>query len=428
MPEKLRPESLELNTGLKLVLINLPNFHSLTNFLVIRSGSRYEDRSTSGLAHFLEHMVFKGTEHFPDTLAVARSIEEIGGYFNAWTANDHTAYWNVVPSAGWQAGLTMPFELAFRPSLRDDDLDRERGVIIEEIRRIQDDPASLVDDEIGKVLFLEHPLGRSIIGTEENIGNFSIEQLRHYRQTHYHLGQSLMIVIGDLQGKDIAGELGQLTDGLPRARPSQAAPFTSPSRLGLRVINKKTDQTHFMLGLADSRFALTDGSLFIAEVLNTVLGQGMSSRLFLNIREAKGLAYSIHSQLTSFEETGALTVYGGVNTEKIDLSLQALDEELNRLAAELVPSDELNKAKALIQGRLGLNQDNPLELAKWYGTGSLLGADITLEEAKEKVEAVNAEQVQSLAREVFDRRRRVLTVVGPYKKETPFRRFLGLTS
>ncbi|KKU43673.1 MAG: Processing protease [Berkelbacteria bacterium GW2011_GWA2_46_7] len=171
---RISPKFETLPNGLQLVLIDLPSFHSVTNFLVIRSGSRYEDASNNGIAHFLEHMVFKGTKKYSNTSQLAEAIEGVGGYFNAWTANDHTAYWNSVPLSAWQRGIEVPFELAFNALLRPDDLERERGVIIEEIRRMRDDPSSFVDDLLGTVLFPNHPLGNSVIGSESNIQKMTI--------------------------------------------------------------------------------------------------------------------------------------------------------------------------------------------------------------------------------------------------------------
>src|SRR3990167_3209585 len=211
---KLKPHFEKLPNGLTLVLVDLPGFHSLTNFLVIRSGSRYEDKKNNGVAHFLEHMVFKGTTKYPDKLDIAQSIEGVGGYFNAWTSNDHTAYWNTVPLAAWQRGIEVPFELAFNAILRKEDLEHERGVIIEEIRRMNDDPSSQVEDQLGEILFPNHPLGLSVIGTEERIEKMTIEQFKQYRSTYYHPAQALFICVGNIGNRDIKAEVVKLTKDL----------------------------------------------------------------------------------------------------------------------------------------------------------------------------------------------------------------------
>ncbi|HSX42316.1 MAG TPA: pitrilysin family protein [Candidatus Saccharimonadales bacterium] len=421
-------EQSQLKNGLKIIKINLPNFHTITNFLVIRSGSRYEDKKVNGIAHFLEHMVFKGTKSFADTKVIAEALEGVGGYFNAWTSQDHTAYWNIVPAAQWQMGIQMASELAFYPKLPAADLERERGVIIEEIRRMNDDPASLVDDLLGPILFPSSPLGYSVIGSEEIIKSVTIEDFKKYHAAHYLPSQAAFVCVGNLDGKDIDGEIEKLLGGFAAGEVSQPESVTTPSKAALKVLNKKTDQTHFILGMADPIMRLNEKKRFIAAVLNGVLGHGMSSRLFLNIREKKGLAYSISSYFQPFEDTGVIQVSGGVNTEKVHQTLEALDEELLRLQTELVSPEELKKAKNHINGSFDLSADRPVDMATWYGTSWLLGMTETYEEAKVAVEKVTAEQVREMAKLLFVKDRQVLAVIGPYDDTKKFEDFLGVSA
>jgi len=423
---KLKPHFEKLPNGLTLVLVDLPGFHSLTNFLVIRSGSRYEDKKNNGVAHFLEHMVFKGTTKYPDKLDIAQSIEGVGGYFNAWTSNDHTAYWNTVPLAAWQRGIEVPFELAFNAILRKEDLEHERGVIIEEIRRMNDDPSSQVEDQLGEILFPNHPLGLSVIGTEERIEKMTIEQFKQYRSTYYHPAQALFICVGNIGNRDIKAEVVKLTKDLKPKAVTKPQFFTGVSKKGLKLLNKKTDQTHFMLALSDPQWASGNKEAYVGVVMNAILGRGMSSRLFLNIREKKGLAYSIHSSFEDFEETGAIVIDGGVNTKKIEQTLAAIDEELASLRTDLVGEEELAKAKALIVGSFEMSADRPIDLARWYGTGRLLGDDTSIEEAAKAVQAVTSEQIRTLAKKTLIKERQVLSVIGPYENDRIFKKFLGI--
>jgi len=413
-----------LKNGLRLLTVNLKGFSSITNFLAIRSGSRYETLENNGIAHFLEHMVFKGTEKYPETVSIAEAIEGSGGYFNAWTANDHTCYWNTVPKSSWEKGIEVPFELAFRALLRPEDLEREKGVIIEEIRRMQDDPSSLVNDYFGQVLFPNHPLGYSIIGSEERIKSMTIEHFRDYRDSHYRPSQAIFICMGDLENVDVKKAVEKLTNDLSSKPISKPQKYLQVSQKNLSFHSKKTDQTHFILGVADPILAPDGGNEAVAEVLNAVLGRGMSSRLFLNIREKKGLAYSIHSDYHTFEDIGLVQIYGGVNTDKIALTLEALDEELLKLSTDLVGDRELTKAKTYVAGSYDMKADRPIDIARWYGVGRLLGDEQTFDEAKAKVLAVTAEEVQSLASKIFQKDRRVLAVIGPQKNDAVFRKFL----
>ena len=415
-----------LGNGLKVVAIDLPGFHSVTNFLCIRSGSRYEDQTNNGVAHFLEHMVFKGTEKFPDTLSVAQSIEGIGGHFNAWTSNDHTAYWNTVPHDEWQRGIEVPFELAFRPLMRTTDLERERGVIVEEIRRMRDEPASYVDDILGSVLFPDSSLGLSVIGTEERIKKMTLEQFQDYRAKYYHSAQSVFVVAGNLHGKDIFAEVERLTKTLQSKPVTKPSFVSSPSSKAVKLHTKKTDQTHFMLAVTDPTLGLHGPEQYVATILNAVLGQGMSSRLFLNIRERQGLAYAIRSYFSPFEDTGVIQIYCGVNTEKVSATLTALEHELSRLQNEPVGADELSKAIRMVTGSYDLTADSPSELARWYGSTRLMGLDDNLEQSKKELEAVSAEQIQELAKKVLGKERQVIAVIGPYDDDAQFRKFLNL--
>ena len=386
-----------LPNGLTVVEIDLPHFQGITNLLVIRSGSRYETPANHGVAHFLEHLVFKGTKSYPTSRLIAEAIEGVGGYFNAWTSYDSTAYWNIVPAKFLALGLQVPLELAFQPLLRSEDLERERGVIIEEIRRINDDPASLIGDISQEMTFGAHPLGRSVIGTEQSIGALTIKDVRDYQKTHYNPGQAYMIVAGNIGALNVKEQVWQQVQAIKKQSVSQFESFEGLTTKGVKVVNRPTDQAHFVLSLCDSSFALTSPDRFTAVLLNTVLGSGMSSRLFLNIREEKGLAYSIHSGLSLYEDTGEISIYGGVTTGKVGEALAAVDEELARLAKEPVGLAELTKVKNLLVGSFELSADRPLDLASWYGISWLLGMKEICAQAKAAIEVVTVEQIQKLA-------------------------------
>jgi predicted Zn-dependent peptidase len=415
-----------LPNGLKLVAIDLPGRRSLTSFLAIRSGSRYETPENNGIAHFLEHLVFKGTAKYPSNESVASAIERIGGTLNAWTDFDHTAYWNIVPAASWQVGTEMPFELAFAPQLRADDIERERGVIIEEIRMLQDDPARYVHDIATELLYRTHPLGQPIIGSEQTVTAMSAAQFAAYRQQFYHAGHSVFVVAGDLSSAPIleavrarASAVATGTETLPKA-------LKSTSTCDVQLLTKSTDQTHFVLGTADPNIGLTgDGDRMATLVLNTILGRGMSSRLFLNVREKQGLAYSIHSHVATLEDGGSLSVYGGVNTEKALQALEAVKTELRRLKEEPVSATELTDAKNYINGANDMQADQGMTLATWYGTDWLLGRWESHDELAQAINEVTAERIMTVAQQLFAPERMILAVIGPQTNASPFTELLS---
>jgi predicted Zn-dependent peptidase len=419
------PNRLELPNGFRIVTIDLPGRRSLTNFLALRSGSRYEEGGNNGVAHFLEHVVFKGTDKFPSNDVLAQAIEGVGGTLNAWTDFDHTAYWNIVPGFEWRVGLEMPLELAFRPRVRDEDIERERGVIIEEIRMLQDDPARYVYDLATTQIFAGNALARPIIGNEATIKAMTPAQFQAYRDRFYTPSQAVFVVVGDLEGKDIVGTLKAAVSSL------EPKPVTLPTRLesqsprSVNLLTKSTDQTHFIIGTAHPSLGLDNTKeRYASSVLNTVLGQGMSSRLFLEVREKQALAYSINSSLGTLEDAGTLVIYGGVNTAKTAQALKATSRELQRLQSEKVPRDELERAKAQIIGGNDIKADSGLSLATWYGTDWLLGRWETHDEVAAGVNAVSAADVQALAAELFQPEHLTLAMIGPHESADTFAEIL----
>jgi len=414
----------KLPGNLSLVLIDLPDRRSLASFLVLQSGSRYETKSTNGLAHFFEHIAFKGTRKFSDTEALARQIEGSGGYFNAWTANDHTCYWNTVPANQWQNGVEIALELAFFPLIREADVDRERGVIIEEIRRINDDPASLVDDLLGGALFPNHPLGWSVAGNEENIRQIPQAEFVNYHRSHYLPNRAVLALVGPVKDLPVADFVRSV---LGEKWSNTKQDFLALANQNREVIirQKKTDQTHLMLGMALPDLALTGDQRSTAAMLNMILGQGMASRLFMAIREKLGLAYAVHSSFHQFQDTGLVAIYAGLNNTKIDQAVETLDSELEKLIKEPVGQKELDNARSALLGALEIAADQPLDLARWYGVSWLLGAQSTIEEEAKNLEAVTIEQIQELAGTLLVRKNRGLAVVGDYPDKKRFFRLVG---
>ncbi len=406
--------------GFRLVFVHLPGRRSITSFLAIKSGSRHETAAENGIAHFLEHLVFKGTQKYPSNVEVANAIESVGGTLNAWTDHDHTAYWNIVPRSHADTGIELPFELAFRPKIRSADIERERGVITEEIRMIHDDPASFVRDVSSQLTFAGHPLAQPIIGTEETVAAMSHEQFSRYRQRFYVASQSVLVVAGDLT-PEIIKRAEQLSDEIPSGEVAVTAPLTQPSKSQVTLRTKPTDQTHFVLATADPTLGLvSETDRHTLTVLNTILGRGMSSRLFCEVRERQGLAYSIHSYVQTFEDAAALSVYGGVTTEKADQALAAVLKELDRLCDEPVSAAELTNAHNCITGANDIQADSGMSAAMWYGTDWLLGRWETHDEVATKIRSVTPTMIQELAQRLSARDRLTLALIGPQTESEPF--------
>lgn len=410
-----------LPNGARLVTIDLPGRRSLTSFLAIRSGSRYETTDNSGIAHFLEHLVFKGTKKYPTNAAVAGAIESIGGTLNAWTDFDHTAYWNIVPARSWRVGVEIPFELAFEPLIRQKDIERERGVITEEIRMLQDDPAGYVRDLATELVYGQHPLSRPIIGTEATVAAMTAEQFNDYRRRFYVAPHAVFVVAGDLSNAEVVGWAREKLSAVATGGLIAPEPYTVSSSHQIKLLTKPTDQTHFVVSTADPLFGLhSDQDRFVADVLNTILGRGMSSRLFLNVREKRGLAYSISSHIHTLEDGGALSIYGGVNTQKATEALAAVRDELQVLCDAPVSASELRDAQNFITGANDMRADRGMALATWYGTDWLLGRWETHDDVSKAINAVTAEDIRRVARQIFDPARLVIAAIGPQTDESIF--------
>lgn len=423
---EVRVETSVFANGLKLIKINQPHLHSFTSMLIVRCGSRYETDDESGMAHFLEHLVFKGTKKFPNSKLIAEAIEGIGGYFNAWTASDHTAYWSVVPSVQWYRGVEMVCELAFAPKFTNEDVNRERNVILEEISRINDDPSTLVDDVITAELFKGNSLSRPIIGSPQTVGSMNHKAISQFYNDNYLASRSCLVCVGDLETIDFNEIIERYTASNTGVMLREPEIFRGPSTPGLNVVTKSTDQIHLIIGMADDQLSLCRKENYIGIVLNTILGRGMSSRLFMTLREKQGLAYAVNSQIASFEDTGAMLIYAGVSPNKLEQALDSIEKELDQMANKPVDASELEKAKALLIGSYEMSADRPVELAKWYGIGELLNDIDTLEEAKVAVNQVTLEQIQEFAKRLFDKSRRALAVVGPITDSEKLKKFVQL--
>lgn len=411
-----------LANGITIVTIDLPHFHSVNNALITRSGSRSEEIGEHGLAHFLEHLMFKGTSSYPTSAALAEALEQVGGYSNAWTSYDNTVYWNVVPRSQYKLGVQLPLEMAFRPLLQDVEINRERSVIIEEIRRTNDDPASLIWDISQQTTYGPTPLGRPILGTAESVLALTPEQIRSYHAKHYTPDQTYVLAVGGIS--DIPNFMDYITaqyQDLPAKIGRVYEPFTGQSQHTVRVVSRPTEQAHCIIAVTDPAFALTSAKQYADAVLDTILGTGMSSRLFMNVRERKGLAYSVYSRLSYYEEVGDLSIYAGVTVDKIDDALAAISEELTDLATTLVSEAELDKAKNMLLGSFDISSDSPHDLISWYGTSAMLGMKLTREEAKAHIKQVTAEQVRDLAKRIFVESRLSITVIGPYEADRIFK-------
>ncbi|HEY8868689.1 MAG TPA: pitrilysin family protein [Candidatus Limnocylindrales bacterium] len=420
-------ERTALPDGPRVISARLPGSRSVSMAAYVLAGSRFEAPEQAGVAHFMEHLTFKGTAAFPTTRAISEAIEGVGGSFNAATDRESTVYWVRVPSREAARGLAVLGELICRPKLDQTEIERERAVIVEEIRSYLDDPTEYAQILFQQAMFGEGPLGREICGDEAGIRSLPDATIRQFWQTAYRPCNIVVAVAGDLDHASAVeladGAFGRGNGHVPGFAPAPPVPAGERYLFGRR----DTSQAQLVVGIPALRRDHRDA--WALGVLSAILGDGMSSRLFLSVREERGLAYDISSGLAEYADVGVLEVSAGVDPRGMGDALDAILAELIRLRDELVPADELARAKAYIGGGMELRMDETRHLAAWLGGQEALHDRVlTIEEALAEVEAVTAEDVRRLAADLFREDGLRLAVVSPARYARGIERHLRLAA
>jgi predicted Zn-dependent peptidase len=393
-------ERTALPHGPRVISSRLAGARSVSIAAYVLAGSRLETPEEAGVAHFMEHITFKGTAAYPSTRAISEAIEGVGGSFNAATDRESTVYWVRVPRREAQRAMDVLGELIVRPVLSTTEIDGERSVIIEEIRSYQDDPAEYAQSLFQTALFGEGPLGREICGDEAGIRALPADTIREFWQTVYRPANTVVAVAGDLEHAE-AVTLADAAFGAGNGHiPGYAPAPALPAGERVRAERRDTAQAQLVVGLPGLPRDHPDS--WVLALLNAVLGDGMSSRLFLSVREERGLAYDIGSGLVDYSDAGALEVSAGVDPAGLKDALAAILAELDRLRQEPVPQDELDKARRYLAGGLELRMDETRHVASWIGGQEALHDRVlTLDEALAAIEGVTVPDVQRVAGELI---------------------------
>jgi predicted Zn-dependent peptidase len=409
-----------LSGGAKLVTASMHERLSTSVVVMFGGGSRLEDDRLAGVSHFIEHLYFKGTRKRPSSKEIADAIEGVGGFINASTDKELTAYWTRVPSEHTDLGLDVLFDIVSNSKVEPADIEHERAVILEELKMYQDQPQDHVQNLFEELMWPGHPLGRDIAGTQESVARLTRDDILEFADAHYRLPN---VVIGAAGALDEVGVLNFI-------RPRLTLPgdlnghflAESPGPLdGAHVLvrRQRTEQAHICLGVRAYSYLHPDR--YVVDLLNTVLGEGMSSRLFLNIRERLGIAYDVHSFMQKHRDTGYVAVYLGVDPKKAVEAVHAVMGELQRLCDEVVISEELERAKEFTKGRLRLELETTNGVAFWLTYQELLLGQIrTIEEELAFVDAVTAADIKRVARELLSGPIQ-MAVIGPFASDSAFR-------
>ena len=409
--------------GLRVLTSCMPQTRSVSISLYLGAGSRYEAPEVAGISHFVEHLLFKGTTKRPRPEDVSGAIENLGGLHNGATDREITSYWCKVARPHFLVGLDVLLDMVHHSKFDPEEVEKERKVIIEELNMVQDSPPELAGLLIDQTMWPDQPLGRDVGGTKETVGGLTRSMLVEYLNQQYGPGNAVISVAGDIEHAEVIEALEPSLDEWRSSQPGSLYP-TVDSQTGPRVsvINRKTQQAHICLALPGLSTLHPDR--YVLALLNTVFGEGSTSRLFLEVRERRGLAYDVHSYVSHFLDAGALTVYAGVDPKNASDTLRVVLDQLLHLRAG-IPEEELNRAREMIKGRMLLRMEDTRAVSSWIGSQELLTGTVkTVDEVVEKVDAITAEDVQRVACSLIKPERLNLAVVGPFRSDRPFHRLL----
>ena len=414
-----------LDNGLRLITAVMPHTRSVSISFFIGTGSRYETDSQAGISHFVEHLCFKGTEKRPTAMEICTAIEGVGGMFNAGTDKELTVYWCKVAQPHFAIALDVLSDMLLDSRFKLEDIEKERQVIIEEINMCMDSPSQRVAMLIDELLWPGHPLGRDIAGSKESVSAISRDTLLHYSANQYQPGNTVVAIAGDIRQQDVITAVGQTLGGWTGSqhRLDYSAYKEQPGRR-IRIETRDTEQVQLCLALPG--LPLLHPRRFTLDLLNVVLGEGMSSRLFTEIRDKLGLAYSIHSGVDHFLDTGAFAISAGVETKSFKVAVRAILKELSRLK-EIIPESELVKAKEMSKGRLLLRMEDSRSVVGWTGGQEILAGRIrSVDQVISIIDAITAEELRQLAEELLVGEKLRLAVVGPVQQDEALEELLQL--
>jgi predicted Zn-dependent peptidase len=416
-----------LPNGLRVLTADMPQAKSVACFVMLAAGSRYETKDTNGIAHFAEHMFFKGTERRPSARDIAGEIDSIGGEFNAFTGKEYTGYYVKCAAEHRDVALDVLVDMLRHSKFDSEEIEREKGVIVEEMNMYYDTPRDYLEGVYDELLYGDQPLGWDIIGTKETVRAATRETFLGYLDRWYRAHRMVAGVAGAV-GDDIVPRLEGLLGDVPDGASATIEPATwDQDRPRVGIHSKQSDQAHIRIGVHS--YPLDHPDRYALSVLATVLGGGMSSRLFSEVRERRGLAYYIYGYNQGYTDTGTLFAQGGVDISRIEEAVSTVVREFGRIAAEPVSADELGKAKAFSKGRLVLSLEDPRGTIM-FGLRSAVLEDKVREpdEVLAGIEAVTLEDVQRVAQDIIRQERLNLAVIGPFDDSARFEPLLDLSA
>jgi predicted Zn-dependent peptidase len=404
-----------LKNRLKVLVIPLKQSKTVTVTVAVQAGSRYENEKNRGISHFLEHMCFKGTNQRPTALSISHELDSLGANSNAWTTKEQTAYYAKSVYTNFDKIFDVVSDIYLDPLFPEIEIEKEKGVVIEEINMYEDDPRSKVYDLFDALVYQRNPLACSVLGEKKHIRSLNRDKIVEYRNKYYIPQSTVIIVSGNVEYKQVVKKAEKAFGQLKRGKKTTVKTTQrKQSKPAVSTFYRKTDQSHIILG--NHSFGLKDKDITKGAVLSNILGGSMSSRLFQKLREEMGVCYYVSSYNSAYSDDGYFKVFAGVDNKRLKEVLGVILSEMRRMKDELVSDSELNRAKKYLVGNLYMDLESSDDLGNFFGQQEILNLKVRKPSDVERdIRAVSREDIQKVAQRIFRQNTLNLAVVGPVK-------------
>lgn len=402
----------KLDNGLRVVTTCMPQMHSVAVGVWVACGLRHEPKHLNGISHFVEHLVFKGTKNRTDQ-QISQSIEGVGGVLNASTGEEITFYYSQVPREKFALAVEVLLDIAINPTFKEEYLEKQRSIVLEEIHMYEDRPSSVVQDMINEVMWGNHPLGRRILGTEKSVQGISRADIVEYHRRMYGAGNCVLSVAGAATHEEVVARVREHSRHITRGARHRFKRVKDVQRKSRALFHQReTEQCHFCLGVRT--FHREHPDRFALKLLSTLLGENMSSRLFQEVREKRGLAYSIYTDIDRYIDTGALVISAGVVIDRTREAIATVLREVKKLKDKPVSKRELGRAREYVLGQVKMGMDRVMSQMMWAGENLLLSREVpSHEKIMRRLQAVTTDDIHRIANKIFVDDRLNLALIGP---------------
>lgn len=414
----------KLANGLKIITAPLKNTKAVSVLIMVQTGSRYENAQNNGIAHFLEHMFFKGTQKRPKTVDIAKELDGVGAGYNAFTGEEYTGFFVRAESSHFDLALDILTDMLFNSKFAEYEIEKEKGVIVEEINMYRDLPQAYVEEVMKELLWGAQPLGKMISGTAETVTKFKRENFIQFWQKFYQ-PEKMIVTVAGANNQSWLKKIKKIFAKLPAKKtPAYTKIIEKQNKAQIKIFNKKTDQAHFILGFRSLK--RTDTRRPVLKVLNNIMGATMSSRLFIEVREKRGLCYYVNSNIADYIDTGFWGAAAGVDIKRVEEAIEVVLSEFSKIKNKLITDEELKRAKENLKGRLYLGLEESMSVAEFLAEQEMFWGKIDdPDQVNAEVQRVSKEEVQKLAKEIFQSKNLNLAIIGPFQNKQKFQRILG---